>query len=67
MLLASPAGAQELKQELTLKVTVDDAMLIVQVLGQGQCGPLTVQALNLCKRMDDLLHSIQEQAKAQVR
>lgn len=61
--LALPAGAQELQpQDLTLKVTIEDAMLIAQTLGAIQCG--TVTQLAVCQRAAALLRAIQEQAKA---
>lgn len=63
--LASPALAQQLPTQppVTLTLEVEDAMLIVQTLGQIGCQ--NVQQLMACNRAAALLLKIQDQVKAQ--
>ena len=61
---ASMAQAQEpVEPKLTLRVTVDQAMLIAQTLGAIRCG--TVAELTMCTAAGELLRSIKEQARGQ--
>lgn len=52
---------------VTLKLTVEQTKLIVDVFGQAQCGPLSVSTLALCQSMAALLDEIRRQAREQVR
>lgn len=61
--LASVAQAQELPKTLDLKLTIEQTMLVTQVLGQVGCTNVT--QLAICNRAVELLRSIQEQVKAQ--
>ena len=49
--------------KLTVKVTVEQAMLIAQTLGAISCP--NVAALTTCQQAADLLRSIKEQAREQ--
>ena len=62
---ASLAQAQGLPSEpkLTLKVTTEEAMLIVQTLGAIGCRNVT--ELMTCQQAADLLRSIREQVRGQ--
>jgi hypothetical protein len=62
-LLVSPSWGQEKKVALSL--TADQAMMIVQTLGQIQC--TTVSTLATCQKAAELLKEIQEQARSQVK
>ena len=59
-----PAG-ELLAPKLTLSVTTEQAMLIVQTLGQIGCQNVT--QLVICHQAAELLREIREQAKAQGR
>ena len=46
-------------------MTADQAMMIVQTLGQIQCS--TVSTMATCQKAAELLKAIQDQAKTQAR
>ena len=62
---ASLAQAQEVAPKVTLSITVEQAQLIVQTLGQIGCQ--NVSQLVICQQAADLLRDMREQIKAQVR
>lgn len=71
--LSWSAGAQQLTPAplggeapgVTLRLTVEQTKLIVDVLGQAQCGALSVSSLALCQSMTELLQEIRRQAREQ--
>ncbi len=64
LLFAPVAFAQE-TPKITLLVTVDQAMLLVQTLGAIGCQNVT--QLMVCQQAAELLRDIREQAKLQVK
>jgi hypothetical protein len=62
---ASLAQAQEVVPKVTLSITVEQAQLIVQTLGQIGCQNVT--QLAVCQQAADLLRDMREQIKAQVK
>ncbi len=60
-----PTGGQAVG--VTLKLTVEQTKLIVDVFGQAQCGALSVSTLALCQRMTELLEEIRRQAREQIK
>lgn len=63
---ASLAQAQEVGEpKVNLRVSIEQAMLIVQTLGQIGCQNVT--QLIICQQAAELLREIREQAKAQSR
>jgi Lon protease-like protein len=60
----SLASAEE-PVKLTLSLTVEEAMLMVQTLSQLRCQ--SVSELAVCQKALDLIHSIREQATKQVK
>ena len=63
LLVPTLALAQEKPVMLTLQV--EDAMLLVQVLGKAPLCGQTVEQLVVCERARDLLKKIQDQVKLQ--
>ena len=62
---ASLAQAQEVVPKLTLSVTTEQAQLIVQTLGAIVCQNVT--QLAICQQAAELLRSLREQIKTQVK
>lgn len=67
LVLTSPAWGQGLKEEphLKLDLSVEQAKLIAQVLGQVACG--NVQQLMICNQAAELVGIIKKQAQEQVK
>ena len=65
LLLGGPALAQQPPPKVTLSIEVDQARLIVDMLGAINCG--TVTQLMVCQQAADLLRQMQAQLRAQVK
>jgi siroheme synthase len=64
LLLAAPALAQE-PPKVTVSMTVEQAQLVVQTLGQIGCQNVTQMAV--CQQAVELLRDMREQLRAQVK
>lgn len=63
--LAAAARAQQPQQDVTLKLSVDQAMLVVETLKQVRCD--SVAALILCEKAKAILEAVQAQAREQLK
>ena len=64
LLLSAPAFAQE-PPKVTVSMTVEQAQLVVQTLGQIGCQNVTQMAV--CQQAVELLRDMREQLRAQVK
>jgi siroheme synthase len=64
LLLAAPALAQE-SPKVTVSMTMEQAQLVVQTLGQIGCQNVTQMAV--CQQAVELLRDMREQLRAQVK